>query len=67
MEISWLSEANKFLAQGAYMYLKWFPSDTGSTFSFQETAPNYRRSICAAARELDCKGELEEDRPQEQW
>ena len=28
MESSWLSEANKFLAQGAYMYFKWFPSNT---------------------------------------
>ena len=32
----------------------------------QETRPNYRRNICAAARELDCKRELEEDRQQEQ-
>ena len=36
-------------------------------FFFQETKPNYRRDICAAARELDCKRELEEDRQQEQW
>ncbi|KAM7445274.1 hypothetical protein ABFA07_006265 [Porites harrisoni] len=32
----------------------------------KETKPNYRRDICAAARELDCKRELEEDRQQEQ-
>ena len=36
-------------------------------FFFQETKPNYRRDICAAARELNCKRELEEDRQQEQW
>ena len=35
-------------------------------FFFQETRLNYRRNICAAARELDCKRELEEDRQQEQ-
>ena len=28
MEISWLSEASKFLTQRAYMYLKWFTSST---------------------------------------
>ncbi|CAH3017703.1 unnamed protein product [Porites evermanni] len=33
----------------------------------KETRLNYRRNICAAARELDCKRELEEDRQQELW
>ncbi|CAH3166669.1 unnamed protein product [Porites lobata] len=34
----------------------------------KDTRLNYRRSICAAARELDCacKRELEKDRQQEQ-
>ena len=53
------------------MYLKWFPSNTEINllfFFFQETRLNYRRNICAAARELDCacKRELEKDRQQEQ-
>ena len=53
------------------MYLKWFPSNTeiNLLFFFQETRLNYRRNICAAARELDCacsKRELEKDRQQEQ-
>ena len=68
MKSSWLSEASNFLTQGAYMYLKWFPSSTEIMFFFfQETRLNYRRNICAAARELDCKQELEKDRQQELW
>ncbi|CAH3166676.1 unnamed protein product [Porites lobata] len=41
---------------------------TGKYKRGKETRLNYRRNICAAARELDCacKRELEEDRQQEQ-
>ena len=34
MKSSWLSEASIFLTQGAYMYLKWFPSSTEIIFFF---------------------------------